>query len=67
LVLENNVIFGTVNANRRHYQAAADALAKADPAWLEHMITRRLPVRRWSEALIRPSHDAKTVIEFASF
>jgi glucose 1-dehydrogenase len=66
LVLENNVVFGTVNANRRHYQAAVDALAQADPAWLEHLITRRVPVRQWSEALIRQPHDVKTVIEFAA-
>jgi hypothetical protein len=65
LVLENNVVFGTVNANRRHYQAAADALAQTDPAWLEHVITRRVPVGRWSEALVRQPHDVKTVIEFA--
>ncbi|HJU04764.1 MAG TPA: glucose 1-dehydrogenase [Nitrospiraceae bacterium] len=65
LVLENNVVFGTVNANRRHYQAAADALAQADPAWLEQVITRRVPVKRWPEALVRQPHDVKTVIEFA--
>ena len=44
VVLQNNVVFGTVNANRRHYQAAANALAKADPAWLEHVITRQVSV-----------------------
>src|SRR5699024_3075139 len=26
LVLENNVVFGTVNANRRHYESAVSAL-----------------------------------------
>lgn len=67
LVLENKVVFGTVNANRRHYQAAADALAQADPAWLGHVITRRVPVRQWSKALARQPHDVKTVIEFAPF
>jgi hypothetical protein len=30
MVLQNDVVFGTVNANRAHYQAAAGALAKAD-------------------------------------
>ncbi len=30
LVLENDVVFGTVNANRRHWQAAAEALRQAD-------------------------------------
>jgi glucose 1-dehydrogenase len=34
MVLENDVVFGTVNANRRYYEAVADALAKADPEWL---------------------------------
>jgi len=34
LVLENDVIFGSVNANRRHYEKAAEALAQADTAWL---------------------------------
>jgi hypothetical protein len=27
-------VFGTVNANRWHYKMAADALARADKAWL---------------------------------
>ena len=66
LVLENNVVFGTVNANRRHYQAAADALAQADKEWLEQVITRRVPVRQWSKALVREPHDVKTVMEFAT-
>jgi glucose 1-dehydrogenase len=65
LVLENTVVFGTVNANRRHYRSAADALARADRAWLEQLITRKVPVKRWSEALVRQHHDVKTVIEFA--
>ena len=34
LVLANDVVFGSVNANRRHYEAGAAALAEADPAWL---------------------------------
>jgi len=65
VVLQNNVVFGTVNANRRHYQAAAHVLAQADPAWLEHVITRRVSVQQWSKALVRQPHDVKTVIEFA--
>src|SRR3954467_6983373 len=42
LVLENDVVFGPVNANLRHYQAAAEALAKADRSWLERLVTRRV-------------------------
>jgi glucose 1-dehydrogenase len=34
LVLGNKAVFGSVNAARRHYDQAANALARADPAWL---------------------------------
>lgn len=64
LVLENDVVFGTVNANRRHYEAAALALAQADRDWLERLITRRMPPERWSEALQRQPSDVKVVIDF---
>ncbi len=64
-VLENDVIFGTVNANRRHYEQAAIALAKADPAWLAGLITSRVPLDRWQEALRHDPQNVKTVIEFA--
>ena len=63
LVLENGVVFGSVNANRRHYQAAAAALAKADPRWLERLITRRVPLDRWPDALQRQPYDVKAVID----
>ena len=33
-VLRNLVLFGTVNAGRRHWEQAVDALATADPDWL---------------------------------
>jgi threonine dehydrogenase-like Zn-dependent dehydrogenase len=63
LVLENELVFGTVNANRRHYQAAAEALAKADRSWLERLITRRVPLGRWPDALQRQPDDVKAVID----
>jgi threonine dehydrogenase-like Zn-dependent dehydrogenase len=65
MVLENDVVFGSVNANRRHYRAAADALAKADKAWLARLITRRVPLGRWKEAFERRKDDVKVVLEFA--
>jgi glucose 1-dehydrogenase len=64
LVLENDVIFGSVNANRRHYERAADALAGAHRAWLESLITRREPLARWAQAIERRPDDVKTVIDF---
>ena len=65
MVLENDVIFGSVNANRRHYEKGAEALAKADVNWLERIITRRVPLERWEEALKRQLDDVKPVIELA--
>ncbi|HEY7661717.1 MAG TPA: glucose 1-dehydrogenase [Xanthobacteraceae bacterium] len=65
IVLANDVVFGTVNANRRHYEMAADALARADKGWLEQLITRRVPLERWSEALEHRRGDIKVVIDFA--
>ncbi|HEX7744586.1 MAG TPA: glucose 1-dehydrogenase [Micromonosporaceae bacterium] len=65
LVLENNVVFGSVNANRRHWTAAAVALAKADPEWLAGLITRRVPVDRYAEAYRTSGDDIKVVLDFA--
>lgn len=64
LVLENDVVFGSVNANRRHYRAAADALERVDASWLEALISRRVPLERWFEALERRPGDVKTVVDF---
>jgi threonine dehydrogenase-like Zn-dependent dehydrogenase len=65
MVLNNGTVFGTVNANRRHYALAADALARADRAWLAHLITRRVPLARFAEAFEHRKGDIKVVIEFA--
>jgi glucose 1-dehydrogenase len=64
LVLENNVVFGTVNANRRHYEQAAEALAQADHDWLHKLITRTVSLDDWATALEREEHDVKPVIRF---
>jgi threonine dehydrogenase-like Zn-dependent dehydrogenase len=66
LVLENNVVFGTVNANLRHYRAAVDALARADRAWLAGLISRRVPLDRWAEALEHRRGEVKAVIELGA-
>ncbi len=65
MVLNNGTVFGSVNANRDHYTKAADALAKADPAWLARLITRRVPLAQFADAFKRQKGDIKVVIEFA--
>ena len=64
MVLENDAIFGSLNANRAHYVAAADALMAADRGWLARVITRRLPLDGWREAFNRTHEDVKVVILF---
>ncbi|HEX5596750.1 MAG TPA: glucose 1-dehydrogenase [Micromonosporaceae bacterium] len=64
LVLENNVVFGSVNANRRHWELAAAALTRADQKWLDSLITLRVPVEEYAEAYAATG-QIKTVIEFA--
>ncbi len=62
LVLENDVIFGSVNANGRHYEIAVEALVKADPAWLDRLISRRVPLADFQSALHRQDDDVKVVL-----
>ena len=66
LVLSNDVVVGTVNANRRHYRQAAEALAKADHDWLARLLNRRIPPDRFQEALERTPDDVKVTIDFSS-
>lgn len=63
LVLENDVVVGSVNVNRRHFAAAADALVAADPTWLAGLITRRVPLQSWRSAYEPHPDDVKVVLE----
>jgi len=65
LVYGNRVVFGSVNAARRHYDQAADALAQADPGWLAQLITRRVTPEEWPLALTKRPEDIKIVIDMA--
>jgi threonine dehydrogenase-like Zn-dependent dehydrogenase len=63
VVLENDVVFGSVNANRGHYEEAGRALAGADRAWLDRLVTRRVPLPGFAAALERGTGDVKVVLE----
>lgn len=65
IVLENEVIFGSVNANRRHFAMAAEVLANADPTWLRRLITRRVTLTDWPSALRTEQDDIKVVLTSA--
>ncbi|MBE1530695.1 glucose 1-dehydrogenase [Actinomadura algeriensis] len=66
IVLENDAIVGSVNANLRHYAAAADALAKADPKWLGRLVTRRVPLDGFAGAFDSRPEDVKVALTLGS-
>jgi threonine dehydrogenase-like Zn-dependent dehydrogenase len=61
--VKNLVVVGSVNANRRHYYKAARALADADRSWLERLVSRRVPLDCWRDALQARPDDLKVVID----
>jgi len=65
IVLKNNVLIGSVNANKRHWYKASDRLARLDRAWLSRLITRREKPENFKQALERQPDDIKVVIQFS--
>lgn len=63
MVLENDVVVGSVNAGLGHYAQAADVLAAADRDWLAGLITRRVPLGDYRAAFEPESDDVKVVID----
>jgi threonine dehydrogenase-like Zn-dependent dehydrogenase len=65
MVLRNNVVIGSVNANKRHWYKAGEVLARADRAWLARLVTRRERPENFARALERTNDDIKVVVQFA--
>jgi threonine dehydrogenase-like Zn-dependent dehydrogenase len=65
VVLGNNVLVGSVNANKRHWYKASQLLARADRKWLGGLITRREKPEDFRQALDRKPDDIKVVIQFS--
>ncbi len=64
-VLKNNVIVGSVNANKRHWYRAGENLARSDREWLSRLITRREKPENFQQALERRPDDVKVIIQFS--
>ena len=64
-VLNNKVIVGSVNANKRQWFRAGQTLAKADRKWLAKLITRKVKPENFMQALERDPNDIKVVIQFS--
>lgn len=65
VVLKNNVIVGSVNANKRHWYKAGQNLMRSDRAWLSRVITRREKPEDFKKALERQPDDVKVIIQFS--
>lgn len=68
MVLSNKVVFGIVNANRRHFDLGVRHLQEIEARWpglLSRMITRRVPLMDFEKALERSSDHIKSVVEVA--
>ena len=65
VVLRNNVVVGSVNANKRHWYKAGQVLARADPSWLGRLVLAREPSAQFMRALERQPEDIKVVVQFA--
>jgi len=64
-VLKNNVVIGSVNANKRHWFKSSEILARADRGWLARLITDRMRFENFPKALERSPNDIKVILEFA--
>ncbi len=68
LVLKNQVMVGSVNASRKHFQTAVEDLDNAKNTWgnaIDLMITHRFPYTEYAEALSLPStNEIKTVLQW---
>jgi threonine dehydrogenase-like Zn-dependent dehydrogenase len=65
VVLRNNVVVGSVNANKRHWYKAGEALARAERPWLAQLVTRCERPADFAKALTRTSEDIKVIVQFA--
>ncbi|NUR08068.1 MAG: glucose 1-dehydrogenase [Nocardioidaceae bacterium] len=64
IVLENDAVVGSVNANLRHFEQAADVLAAADVGWLGRLVSRRVPLADFADAFEPREDDVKVVLTF---
>ena len=64
-VLKNIIVFGSVNANKRHWYKASEALSKTDRKWLERLINRSETPENFQKALDRNPDDIKVIIQFS--
>lgn len=69
LVLRNNVVFGSVNANPRHFHKGVEDFLAAEKQWpgvLQRLITDKLPWQDYSEWFSQQHGGIKTTLEISA-
>ncbi|TMG16385.1 MAG: hypothetical protein E6H98_10185 [Chloroflexi bacterium] len=69
MVLGNRVAFGSVNANRRYFEAGVEHFQQAEQRWpgiFDRLLTRRVPFADFKSALDRRPEDIKTLLTVAA-
>jgi threonine dehydrogenase-like Zn-dependent dehydrogenase len=67
MVLGNRLVFGTVNAGRRHFELGVRDMEAAEarlPGWMGRLITRHVHFSEALRALERSADDIKVVLDF---
>jgi threonine dehydrogenase-like Zn-dependent dehydrogenase len=63
VILENRVLFGSVNAHRQDWVAAVDALAHMDPELLRGLVGLRVPLEEFEQAFAHRGGKATLLLD----
>ncbi|MFI0467638.1 hypothetical protein ACH347_26460 [Saccharopolyspora sp. 5N102] len=63
LMLDDDVVLGSANADLSHYNKVVQALAGADRNWPGSLISRRIPLGDRTDAFETGLDDAKVVVD----
>lgn len=69
LVLGNQIVVGSVNANRRYFEMGVESWGSIEKKWpglLEAVITRKLPLDQFKQALTKDREGIKTVLQITT-
>ncbi len=69
MVMNNQVVVGSVNANRSYFEMGVESWGSIEQQWpglLADLITRRLPMDEFQQAFSRDPDGIKTVLQISS-
>ncbi|MFW6321353.1 MAG: glucose 1-dehydrogenase [Halohasta sp.] len=67
LVLHNKALVGSVNSNRRQFEAAVDSLSAMSEAFLDALVTGIYDVEEFEAAFVDDDTTIKTAVQFSAY